>query len=125
MIDKDLQVAYKVLAERERELEQLKSQQFTPNWNNAPKNALSFELQQAWIDIHGCRVEFKTVYKEQRPKPTPQVEVGQVWNRRDLDGFSCVIIALNDNKLVVDIYECDDFAIFDLSDFIAEFERVS
>ena len=95
---KDLQVAYKVLAEREKELEQwredfvemeseyskvkkeleqLKSQQFTPNWDNAPVSATSCHLKRVWVNENGIGIDYAVLLDIQRPKPTPQV--GQVW----------------------------------------------
>lgn len=82
------------------ELEQLKSQQFTPDWNTSPDwaNWLAQDSDGQWQwyedkpvtyeinwsskkdndSAHGAVKSWKESLQE-RPKPTPQVEVGQIW----------------------------------------------
>ena len=140
------------------ELEQLKSQQFTPNWEDAPEwaNWLAQDKSGAWFwhiekpcprDTGNCswiggRYQSATKLNknwqqtlQERPKPTPQVEVGQVWKcLKTLNEY--VIQHLGITKIgekwvesvtyIYDYSEYEDKEIYTrtMSDFLAKFERV-
>ena len=125
------------------ELEQLKSQQFQPDWDNAPSwaNWLAqdenyepfyyenepFKVKKMWTALGNKERCFNKAWQQtlqQRPKPTPQVEVGQVWealnmkftvNQYVLSGRDYEVICVSDSG-----FEYKGT----LSDFLAKFERV-
>jgi hypothetical protein len=62
-----------------KELEQLKSQQFTPDWSASPASAVTCQVVKYFLDDKNNQVDSEILKIEFRPKPTPQVEAGQVW----------------------------------------------
>jgi hypothetical protein len=95
---KNLQAAYEIIANQKEELEQLKSQKFTPSWDDAPEwaNWLAQDYDGMWwyyenkpiknVGKYGnggkkslaCNKNWQQTLQH-RPKPTPQVKVGQFW----------------------------------------------
>ena len=74
----------------DKELEQLKSQKFTPNWDDAPTDATLCRINRVYENEHGVMLTSKKIFREERPKPTPTVEVGQVWKHKET-GFDFVV----------------------------------
>lgn len=145
-----------------KELEQLKRHQFEPNWDDAPEwaNWLAqnsngqwkwfrcnpYKNNDNWYSTHNSANASESTNWQQtlqeRPKPTPQVEAGQIWrcisNQQDyivgeittLEGETKV----NNDKWEKDVslisyrpvVACE-LKIYHraLSDFLAKFERVS
>ena len=106
------------------ELEQLKSQQFDVNWDDAPAGANFAALEFGWYKARPNNV-LRVVEIFERPKTTPQVEVGQVWealnmkftvNQYVLGGRDSEVICVSDNG-----FEYKGT----LADFLAKFVYVS
>jgi hypothetical protein len=56
------------------------SQQFEPNWDDAPVGAIRCVNSTRWWNEKGEYIETTNSVSFERPKPpTPKVEVGQVW----------------------------------------------
>ena len=102
-----------------KELEQLKSQQIRPSWDDAPKDATSMCVIYEWYK-HGTLCLREMAYGECRPKPTPQVEVGQVWKCAKTE---VTVIAMNDDDVVFQ-KQSGSFLIYSIAEFLAKFERV-
>lgn len=121
------------------ELEQLKAQQFQPNWDDAPDRAVNRQITHCWYDALGIPLEYKILLDEQRPKPpAPKVEVGQTW-KYTKSGKLYIILALGDMKSEDDeavcfpdwvdsvTYRCNESnRVFTrtLDDFLDKFEQV-
>lgn len=133
-----------VCAERDQlreELEQLKSQRLIPNWNDAPSTATALAQDENgawnfWVNqpsvANGAWDGIGTKYPakvnsnwkqtlQQRPKPTPQVEVWQVWHDKELN----IDVEVSDVSQWVTVRtkqggQWDG----DIEDFLARFERV-
>lgn len=104
--------------------------QFTPNWDDAPF-AVEFQLRKVWISAQGNELEELPICFY-RPKPTPQVEVGQVWKNHN-NGKNYKILMLGKLKEsgvwldAVTYGSADDNYYYytrTLSDFLAKFERM-
>lgn len=101
-----------------------KKQQFLPNWDKIPVHADWYFVSESYCENEptlNC-----VIYKEQRPQPTPQVEVGQVWKLENVAYEVSAITQINGEKYVV-VRVCDDwlFPSYTMSDFLAKFERVA
>lgn len=127
------------LAESNRKLgdlqEELKSQQFTPDWDDAPDWAIRCVNSTRWWNEKGEYIETTNSASFQRPQPTPVVEAGQVWkykggSKYQIDSFGrmkleqhtgwidCVTFRKLEGR------DIGDFFTRALSDFLANFERV-
>ena len=123
----------------QKELEQLKSQ-FQPNWEDAPKDATLCRINRVYENEHGFMLTSKKIFREERPKPTPQVEVGQVWRHaseksRSGDDYEVTEVTTLEGKfkigdewqedVVMITYEnaAQDVYRRILSDFLAKFEK--
>lgn len=64
-----------------KELEQLKEQQFQPNWDDAPDEAVIARIWVEYVNKHNVSLVHREILAQyERPKPlVPKVEVGQVW----------------------------------------------
>lgn len=117
------------LSDEKAELEQLKS----PNWDDAPENADEVCVTLHWSDKDSNIVKQTILLQENRPKPTPQVEVGQVWKHSNGGKYqidSIGEIKVNDNLGWIDCVtyrslETGKFYTRMLSDFLANFERIN
>ena len=106
-------------------------QKFTPNWDDAPRDAVEYSVIEYYTTKEGNTCKSVTLHEEQRPKPTPQV--GQVWKhvkngtdytirilgglyKNDKDWEECITYQSNAS---------DDFYTRTLTDFLSRFERVS
>lgn len=132
------------------ELEQLKSQQFQPSWDDAPSwaNWLAQDSDGRWqwfrnkpkaksktfqtdssLQIYYGGVKNWKQTLQERPKPTPQVEVGQVWVNGGYvdDILQSVNIDYASDQVVVfsGHYTNDKQQCLAIPDFLAKFERVS
>ena len=124
----------------DKEIEQLKSQKFSPDWDDAPIPATEATISLSWYNRDGTRLSGKHLFREQRPKPTPQVEVGQVWKHKHVDyivthigkvkrsvvefgdgWFDCVTY-INETT---NEYKPVSYCTRTMDDFIAKFERVN
>lgn len=137
------------------EVEQLKSQQLTPSWDDAPEwaNWLAQDKDGMWnwyesepklggenwytktgVLSESALIDFDRWKQtlEQRPKPTPQVEVGQVWKHKEtrFDFTVNVVQEVADCYCVCAYYKgaVDDNLQINWEgnhiDFLAKFERV-
>lgn len=121
------------------------SKQFEPDWDDAPAwaNYLAQDANGGWgfysvkpfINSHGvlanrcnaqhyapCDLVTPTIQK--RPKPAPQVEVGQVWSGT-ASFFEVTIIGINSTLLVYQDNKSKNFSSHEILDFVTKFERVS
>ena len=152
-------IEYRALKE---ELEQLKSQQFMPDWNTAPDWAnwlaqdetgdwFYFEKkptagEDGWMHNNGTYESTYAFVKnwqqtlQERPQPTPKVEVGQVWRHASEgeggDDYEVTEVVTLEGKfkigddwqedVVMITYEnaAQDVYRRILSDFLAKFEQV-
>ncbi len=121
-----------------KELEQLKAQQFTPDWNIIPSYVDEVEIvmnycQGGMIDDDS---NFLISYKRPTP-PAPKVDVGQVWrytgdggddytvtNIQVLEGKSKLSDKWTENLTLVTYESGGDKYTRPLSDFLAKFDRV-
>lgn len=62
-----------------KELEQLKSQQFQPNWDDAPKNTYYARLQIEWLNKMYQQIGINVLAQQERPKSDTLVEPKQRW----------------------------------------------
>lgn len=112
-------------AEMTKKLEQLKSQQFESIWDSAPRRATSVKLSYTYFDHKGSIIMAGLLREEQRPKPTPQVEMGQVWRLISTD-IEFKVIGTNDDVITLKVrYWSDSSMKTSMSDFLDKFERVS
>ena len=96
-----------------------KKQQFLPNWDKIPVHADWYFVSESYCENEptlNC-----VIYKEQRPKQTPAVEVGQVWRCAKTE---VIVIALNDDDVVFQKVITKGFDVYSTIDFLAKFERV-
>jgi hypothetical protein len=124
-INYNLDVFVKIKDELQDKFDLLKLQQkqFDPNWDFGGY-AKKAELVFIYTDASGCQMPIHSdnvVATFERPKPTPQVEVGQVWRNEFGDSE---IVDINE-KQVVRKCEQGEFSICHIEDFISNFERVS
>lgn len=125
----DVQIAYidlqRYSSEIKKELEQLKSQQFKPDWKNVPKQAVEALMMVRFFDSAGmcCLNEDIILNRAERPKPT--VEVGQVW-RSDMEEVRVIEFGRRDNKQTVCFKDVNTDCIKQLttSYFLEKFEMV-
>ena len=97
---------------------------FTPNWDDAPKNTHYARFQIEWLNKMYHQIGVSVLSQQERPKTMPVVEVGQVWRRKEAGSFSCEVVALSDEKVVIQLKERGDFAIVERLEFFAKLERV-
>jgi hypothetical protein len=107
-----------------KELEQLKAQQFTPDWNIIPIYVDEVEIvmnycQGGMIDDDS---NFLISYKRPTP-PAPKVEIGQVWRLNNSESRVEVLLIRGDN-VAVDGLDVGGLAVYEIADFVAMFERV-
>lgn len=125
------------IAQLKDKLEQLKSQQFQPNWNDAPADAVEYAVFEYYTTKEGKSSKGETLHLEQRPKPTPQpqVEVGQVWKHEgeEYEVFNIIHVLVGDEwkegiqckSKRKDRYEEHAYVGIPTPNFISKFERVS
>ena len=70
----------------EKELEQLKSQQLKPNWDDAPKESKYCRIYMEFQDknYHTLKSNVEPLEFERPTPPAPKVEVGQVWEYKSI-----------------------------------------
>ena len=126
------------------------AQQFTPDWSTAPSwaNWLAQDLNGKWVffedepENYSCtnrwiassgRYHVAVINKnwketlQQRPKPTPQVEVGQVWRSNDNHEIAwemATVIGVDDEAIAYRSNAKRKIGVFDIADFLAKFEQV-
>ena len=105
--------------------------QFEFSWDDAPKRADEVSVSVNWHK-DGVLLESKELFSEQRPKPTPQVEVGQVWKHSNDCNYQIDSLGetkFNDNAGWIDCVtyrslETGRFYTRPLEDFLVKFEKV-
>ncbi len=115
------------------ELEQLKSQQFVPDWGDTPKNVNIVYLEWTYYCDNEIAWSRNVVDSEfHRPQPTPQVEVGQVWENKEIGlNFTVSLVQeVADGYLISCSMKCDDKSLAVIwegnnKNFLENFERVS
>ena len=119
-------------------LEQLKAQQFTPDWSAAPASAVTCQVVKYFLDDKNNQVDSEILKIEFRPKPT--VKVGQVWRHGSEgeggDDYEVTEVTTLEGKfkigdewqedVVMITYEntAQDVYRRTLSDFLAKFSQV-
>jgi hypothetical protein len=90
------------------------------NWDDAPKNAESFQLKGVWLC--GAKVvDYCVILDEQRPKPTPVVELESVWH---YGAIEATVRCVNDYEVVLCNNYSGIFSVIAVTDFLAKFKRV-
>lgn len=150
----EMQIAYidlqRYCSEIKKELEQLKSQQLKPNWDDAPEfaNWLAQDKDGMWnwyesepklggenwytktgVLSESALIDFDDWQQtlEQRPQPpAPTVDVGQVW-KSDVEEVRVIEFGRRDNKQTVCFKDVNTDCIKQLttSYFLEKFEMVS
>ncbi len=106
----------------EEEYSKLKAQEFQPNWDDAPEWATKCRVRVHWADDDNHSATGALLREEQRPKPSPKVDVGQVW---DFHGSSVEIVMVTKFQIVMKSIETGYLSIDDgIDDFLAKFEQV-
>ena len=107
---------------------------FEPNWGNAPAESVGVQIILDFYDRRHQSVRCSDVIATiPRPKPTLQVEAGQVWVHHTGTGFDYIVESIgmfNDvgnNQVDSVTYKSkasNNFYTRTMSDFISKFERV-
>jgi hypothetical protein len=93
-------------------------QQFQPNWDDAPEWAEYFIGEfYSEKDVPPVREDTPIVIK--RPKPTPLVEVGQVWYYGAIES---TIVEVTDTEVAIKNNQSSKLAVMDLSEFLSKFD---
>jgi hypothetical protein len=95
-----------------------KTQQLTPNWNDAPKSATHCRLILDWCNKEHQTVRGDLIFEEQRP--APKVEVGQVWKYKEFDEDVKIIFVSEQSVGIVMRHNEEEFN--KLDHFLAKFE---
>ena len=103
----------------------LSLQRVEPDWDDAPTEAYSTRVIQNFYNKTGVPMEgvTKILLEEHRPKPTPKVEVGQVWNDKE-DGDKVNVIFVSEQTVGFTFIHGDE-CFCKIPDFITKFEMVS
>jgi hypothetical protein len=115
------------------ELIELKSQQFEPNWDDAPENAVFCDVVFRFFDDYAKPVHDEPLLiTSTRPTPPePVVEVGMYWKLKNQQSSS-VFKVISIGSFNVGNEECNGVSVFgdgttyfySINDFIAKFEQV-
>lgn len=111
---------YQEYQDVKKEIEQLKSQQFQPNWDESPTSATEFTVTGNWYNKNGTRLSGFHVSRIARPVVKPTLAVGQTWKNQHGE---YEILGVND-KQVVRVDSAGGFMITSVETFLDNFERV-
>ena len=110
----------------DKEHEQLKSQQSTPNWDDVP-DAVMRNVVYEWYAANGALICSIFERNELRPQPMPPVEVGQVWEDESTKvKVGCLgRVSKNGEESIAFVdMDTNELKTWMLKTFLAKFERV-
>jgi hypothetical protein len=97
--------------------------QFAPNWENISGDVVGVLYEVSHYNKFGDKV-YQGKYEEQRPAPpAPKVEVGQVWRLNNSESRVEVLL-IRGGDVAVDSLDVGGLAVYEITDFVAKFERV-